>query len=40
MYESGELAELIGSDADAPEVPVGAQADPDAAPIQIENRLD
>ena len=40
MYESGELAELIGSDAEAPEVPAGAQADPDAAPIQIENRLD
>jgi monothiol glutaredoxin len=40
MYESGELAELIGSDAETPEVPVGAQADPDAAPIQIENRLD
>ena len=40
MYESGELAELIGADASAVETPqAGLTADPDQAPIQIENKL-
>jgi len=40
MYESGELAEVIGVEApaDAPrEAPVGAE--PDAPPLTIENKL-
>ncbi len=38
MYESGELATVLGAAADAPaEAPAGA--DPQPAPIGIENRL-
>ena len=38
MYESGELATVLGTSADAPaEAP--AAADPQPAPIGIENRL-
>ncbi len=38
MYESGELATVLGAAADAPaEAPAGADAQP--APIGIENRL-
>ena len=42
MYESGELAEVLGVDApgDAPaEAPAGTATVPQAAPIGIENRL-
>ncbi len=38
MYESGELAQALGTDApDAPDAPAGA--DPAPAPLGIENRL-
>jgi monothiol glutaredoxin len=37
MYESGELAQTLGIEAEAGEAPAGAQ--PEAAPMQIENRL-
>lgn len=38
MYESGELAEVLGVDQpQAPEAPAGEAAD--AAPLSIENRL-
>ena len=37
MYESGELAGALGIEAPAGEAPAGAQ--PEAAPMQIENRL-
>ncbi len=38
MYESGELATVLGAAADAPaEAPAGAEPEP--APIGIENRL-
>src|SRR5882672_10365386 len=36
MYESGELAGALGIEAQAGEAPEGAQ--PEAAPMQIENR--
>jgi monothiol glutaredoxin len=38
MYESGELATALGASADAP-VEAPASADPQPAPIGIENRL-
>jgi monothiol glutaredoxin len=37
MYESGELAQVLGVEAKAGEAPAGAQ--PETAPMQIENRL-
>ena len=37
MYESGELAQVLGVEPQAGEAPNGAQ--PDGAPMQIENRL-
>jgi monothiol glutaredoxin len=37
MYESGELAQVLGVEPQAGEAPDGAQ--PDGAPMQIENRL-
>ena len=37
MYESGELAQVLGVDAQSGEAPAGVT--PDAAPMQIENRL-
>jgi monothiol glutaredoxin len=37
MYESGELAQVLGVEAPAAEAPNGAQ--PEGAPMQIENRL-
>jgi monothiol glutaredoxin len=37
MYESGELAQVLGVEAPAAEAPNGAQ--PEEAPMQIENRL-
>ena len=37
MYESGELAQVLGVEAKAGEAPAGTQPDP--APMQIENRL-
>ena len=37
MYESGELAHALGVEPQAGEAPNGAQ--PDGAPMQIENRL-
>jgi monothiol glutaredoxin len=41
MYESGELADLLGaeSDADAPD-PESATAQPQSQGLQLENRLD
>ena len=37
MYESGELAQVLGVERQAGEAPNGAQSD--GAPMQIENRL-
>jgi monothiol glutaredoxin len=37
MYESGELAQVLGVEPQAGEAPNGAQ--PEGAPMQIENRL-
>jgi monothiol glutaredoxin len=37
MYESGELAGVLGVEAPGAEAPEGAQ--PEGAPMQIENRL-
>jgi monothiol glutaredoxin len=37
MYESGELAGALGIEPQAGEAPAGAE--PEAAPMQIENRL-
>jgi monothiol glutaredoxin len=37
MYESGELAQVLGVEAPAGETPNGAQ--PEGGPMQIENRL-
>jgi monothiol glutaredoxin len=37
MYESGELAQVLGVEPQAGEAPDGAQ--PEGAPMQIENRL-
>ena len=37
MYESGELAGVLGVEAQSGPAPEGAQ--PDSAPMQIENRL-
>jgi monothiol glutaredoxin len=37
MYESGELAEVIGVEAPAGEAP--AAAEPEPAPLTVENRL-
>jgi len=42
MYESGELATVLGAEtpSDAPaEAPAGAELQPQAAPLGIENRL-
>lgn len=37
MYESGELAQTLGVEPQAGEAPAGAQ--PEGAPLQIDNRL-
>jgi monothiol glutaredoxin len=37
MYESGELAQVLGVEPESGEAPAGVT--PDAAPMQIENRL-
>jgi monothiol glutaredoxin len=39
MYESGELATVLGVDAAGAEAPAAAEVQPQAAPIGIENRL-
>jgi monothiol glutaredoxin len=42
MYESGELAEVIGVEAPAGDAPAGdapAAAEPEAPPLTVENRL-
>ena len=39
MYESGELQQVLGLDAGAPEAPAPEPEQPEAPPLSIENRL-
>ena len=39
MFESGELADLLGREANGSETAPGADDVPEAPPLQIENRL-